>query len=385
MKKMALATVFSVVSLGAYSQGQVGIGTRTPNASSQLEIVSNSKGVLFPQVNLTSTTDNTSITPGNINSLFVYNTAYTSDVTPGYYYWYQNKWQRLLNGEDVAAIDNNAIVAPGTGISVVPNVSGNITTYTVSANTAGITLNGDVTGAANSTKVEKIQGTAVSSTAPNVNGQVLTYNSSLNQWEAVTPSLSGMAESGVEIHDGKVKLGGNLTRATTISNNGNAFTIATGGSNLAITGLDKTKTQATNATTGITQHLMAVNQDGTVKALKAAMPKFFYMPSVLVPTAESQLAGQTGVTYNNTTRIGTIDLYQIYSTQFGSPVMSSTGAAALPVLPASELGYHVTHATSGVFTINSITPAGLMTYTVSASANINNGSFINIVFAVKED
>lgn len=295
MKKTVLTTAFFVGVLSAYSQSQVGIGTRTPNASSQLEIVANDKGVLFPQVSLTSTTDNTTITQGNVNSLFIYNTNTQNDITPGYYYWLNNKWLRFISNVDIAA------------------------------------------------------------------------------------------ESGVELHENKVKLGGNLTRTTIISQNANPLTIATGGSNLNITGLDKKTVQATvNSGTGVTDYLLAVGSDDKVKALKAAMPKFFYMPSVLVPTAESQL-GQTGVTFNNATRTGTIDLYSIYVAQFGSPVMSSAGAAPLPVLPASELGFHITYATQGVFTINSITAAGLMTYTVSATADITNGSFINIVFSVNED
>src|SRR5690606_15664553 len=42
--------------------------------------------------------------------------------------------------------------------------------------------------------------------------------------------------------------------------------------------------------------------------VKAAMPKFFYMPSVVIPTAESHL-GQAGVTFDDNSRTGTINLY----------------------------------------------------------------------------
>ncbi|MEG1228815.1 MAG: hypothetical protein RSD71_08985, partial [Flavobacterium sp.] len=103
MKNTLLTTAFFVGVLSAYSQSQVGIGTRTPNASSQLEIVSNDKGVLFPRVSLTSTTDNTTITQGNVNSLFVYNSNTLNDVTPGYYYWLNNKWLRFVSKEEVKA------------------------------------------------------------------------------------------------------------------------------------------------------------------------------------------------------------------------------------------------------------------------------------------
>ena len=132
-----------------------------------------------------------------------------------------------------------------------------------------------------------------------------------------------------------------------------------------------------------TDKVVVADADGVLKALKAVMPKFFYMPSVMVPTAANQ-ATQEGVTFDNNSRRGTINLYTIYQKQFGTPVMSSPGATALPVLPATELGFHVTYATSGVFTIESIDAQGVMTYTVSASANVNAGSFINIVFSVKE-
>ncbi|MBB1140988.1 hypothetical protein, partial [Myroides sp. WP-1] len=133
-----------------------------------------------------------------------------------------------------------------------------------------------------------------------------------------------------------------------------------------------------------TDKVVVADQNGVLKALKAAMPKFFYMPSVMVPTAENQVT-QSGVTFDNTSRTGTIDLYAIYEQQFGSPIMSSVPGSILPVLPASELIFHVTYATPGVFTIESISATGLMTYKVNGSANINMGSFINIVFSVNEN
>src|SRR5690606_25199519 len=72
-----------------------------------------------------------------------------------------------------------------------------------------------------------------------VDGAIAVTGGNLATFKDVT--LAVKAVSGVEIHDDNVKLGGNLTRATTITQNSNAFTIATGGSNLNISGLDKTK------------------------------------------------------------------------------------------------------------------------------------------------
>ncbi|MEO6176427.1 MAG: hypothetical protein ABIP27_14845 [Flavobacterium circumlabens] len=74
---------------------QLGIGTVLPNTSSQLDVVATDKGVLIPRVALTGTTDNATISNGNVNSLLVFNTAITTDIVPGYYYWFNNKWNKL--------------------------------------------------------------------------------------------------------------------------------------------------------------------------------------------------------------------------------------------------------------------------------------------------
>ena len=86
---------------------QVGIGTSSPNASSQLDVLANNKGILIPRVALTSTRDVTTISNGNVNSLLVFNTQTVSDIIPGYYYWYNNKWIRLgVEGNITNLIDN---------------------------------------------------------------------------------------------------------------------------------------------------------------------------------------------------------------------------------------------------------------------------------------
>ena len=264
-------------------------------------------------------------------------------------------------------------------------LDGTVQGVDLNANVAGIGLTKNTTTGALDVNTSAIETVLADGTISNAaNGAITVTGGNNATFKNVT--LAVKAESGVEIHDDKVKLGGNLTRPTTITQNSNAFTIATGGSNLNITGLDKKKVQATPNNAVITDRLLAVGADDKVKALKAAMPKFFYMPSVMVPTAESHL-GQSGVTFNNGTRTGTINLYQIYAAQFGNPV-ASTNAGALPVLRIQDLDFHVTYATPDVFVANSITinsATGIMTYEVSSTANTDLGSFINIVFSVKED
>lgn len=69
-----------------------------PAASAMLDVAAANKGVLLPRVSLTGITDAVTITSPAI-SLLVYNTATAgsspNDVTPGYYYWANSKWNRM--------------------------------------------------------------------------------------------------------------------------------------------------------------------------------------------------------------------------------------------------------------------------------------------------
>lgn len=137
--------------------------------------------------------------------------------------------------------------------------------------------------------------------------------------------------------------------------------------------------------------IVVADADGILKTLKASMPKFFYMPSIIVPTSEEQMIAPNsgavvGDTFDDSTRQGTINLYGRYQAQFGSPMRSNAGATTnLPVLPAGELDYHITWYDNELFTSVNVSDAGVLTYTVSPTADITIGSFMNIVFAVREN
>lgn len=140
-----------------------------------------------------------------------------------------------------------------------------------------------------------------------------------------------------------------------------------------------------------TDNIVVADPNGVLKTLKAAMPKFFYMPSIIVPTSEEQMIAPNsgavvGDTFDDSTRQGTINLYGRYQAQFGSPMRSNAGATTnLPVLPAGELDYHITWYDNELFTSVNVSDAGVLTYTVSPTADITIGSFMNIVFAVREN
>src|SRR5690606_41886296 len=80
-----------------FANAQVGIDTPTPANSSQLDIVADNKGVLIPRVALTSTAIFAPISGTEVESLLVYNTATAGDITPGFYYWCNNKCESIVN------------------------------------------------------------------------------------------------------------------------------------------------------------------------------------------------------------------------------------------------------------------------------------------------
>lgn len=86
-----------VSSLLTYAQ--VGIGTTYPDPSSVLDIKSTNTGLLIPRVRLSNTTLKDPVS-NPVESLLVYNTQTTGDLTPGFYYWTGNVWKALVTSGD---------------------------------------------------------------------------------------------------------------------------------------------------------------------------------------------------------------------------------------------------------------------------------------------
>lgn len=103
MKKVLLLTTLFFINLLI---AQVGINTTTPDASSILDVKSTNKGLLIPRVSLSSTTDIVTIV-NPVASLLIYNTSTVSDVTPGFYFWYNSKWNRLTSTIDIGNSGNS--------------------------------------------------------------------------------------------------------------------------------------------------------------------------------------------------------------------------------------------------------------------------------------
>src|SRR5690554_3208757 len=133
MKKRLLSIALLASAWGAYAQ--VGIGTLTPNNSAQLDVVATDKGILIPRVALTSSEDTQTIKNGNVNSLLVFNTNTENDITPGYYYWFDNKWMRIVNEDEVIALDKNTTNISFTsddGVLILTDSDDNIVSIPIS-------------------------------------------------------------------------------------------------------------------------------------------------------------------------------------------------------------------------------------------------------------
>ncbi|WP_306349743.1 hypothetical protein [Flavobacterium sp. '19STA2R22 D10 B1'] len=119
---------------GLSTYAQVGVGTPLPDSRAQLDVVASDRGVLIPRVQLKSIKRMDPITNnGSLpNSLLVFNEATAGvapeNVIPGYYYWYDNRWNRVLISGEVASSASgggNVVYNPITNLFTYINSSGN--------------------------------------------------------------------------------------------------------------------------------------------------------------------------------------------------------------------------------------------------------------------
>ena len=166
--------LFTVLSFASTAQN-VGINASgaNPDPSAMLDVSASNKGLLIPNVALSSTTDVTTI-PSPATSLLVYNTNASITGTgaggAGYYYYNGTAWVRMSTGSfgpltgDVTTVGNAATVADnavdGTDISLTGESNGSIMYHngtdwiTLAPGTAGRVL--QTNGAAAPSWVNKV-------------------------------------------------------------------------------------------------------------------------------------------------------------------------------------------------------------------------------------
>lgn len=102
MKKNVLSVALLMVSGMTFAQ--VGIGTANPNPAALLDVEAKTghyKGVLIPRIPLLAINDSSNLNGGKTPaSLLVFNTTDNEELKPGYYYWFTNRWVRLITATD---------------------------------------------------------------------------------------------------------------------------------------------------------------------------------------------------------------------------------------------------------------------------------------------
>jgi hypothetical protein len=110
-------------------------------------------------------------------------------------------------------------------------------------------------------------------------------------------------------------------------------------------------------------------------------PKFFYMPSVVLPTDTADSS------YNPATQEFTIDLYALYGEQFGlinpASFIKGAGATTLPVLANNALEYFITYYDNTVFQNITLSDTGVLKYKLFPKFTYSEKTFMNVVFKVK--
>ena len=171
MKK--ITTLIIVLCMYTALQAQnVGIGTLTPNASAKLEVNATDKGLLIPNIALTSITDVVTITTP-ATSLLIFNTNITLPQGRGYYFWSGTAWIKLLIANDITSLgywslNGNSGTNASNFLGTTDNIPLNIRVNNQKAGTVDHILQntflGYFTGNANTTGINN---TAIGNTAFN--------------------------------------------------------------------------------------------------------------------------------------------------------------------------------------------------------------------------
>lgn len=209
MKKFILLSC--LFALMQTSIAQVGIGTSSPNASSQLDVSSTVKSFLPPRM--------TAVQRGNISSPAAGLMVYQTDGTSGLYFYNGSSWVYVIN----AGTSTVPVSAGGTGATTLSSnalITGNGTSAvgTIAPGTNGKILysNGTNWLAGSTTAGNTGSGTAVSVMQPY---SVITYGIA---YVGVYPSFSGtdpyLGEISVFAYgDGRVPIGYMKCDGSTIS------------------------------------------------------------------------------------------------------------------------------------------------------------------------
>lgn len=413
---------------------QVGIGTYSPDASSILDIKSKNAGLLIPRLELKGINYSTPVSKP-ANGLLVYNINTQNDVTPGFYFWANDKWNRIsetvnawnTSGNKNTTDDNflgttdsrplnfrvadNKIASFGTS----NNISFGLNATAANRNAIAI---GDQANAATSNSIAF--GYVSNSTGDNAvsigwdaiaSGKDAyaigrSSRSENSNTVAIGRDANANGANGISLGVGAKSSGSN---ATAIGYQANATQ-----DNSIILGNSSSSSNRVGVGTNTPNQTSILDVNSTSKGaliprMTAAQRTAITNPAtglLVYDTTRKCLSQQVGTPSSpdwvcisgnvvrffylpslniDTSTKGTgrtVNLYQSYKDQFSSPVVSSPGASGIPYFKsASDLEYYVTAYDTSVLSNLSINSNGVLTYDVIGSAT--PCSFINVVLVVK--
>jgi len=220
MKKLFI-TILLLYGFQAVAQVKIGDNPNTINANSLLELEATNKGLLYPRVALTATS-NAAPLNAHVQGMTVYNTATTGDVTPGLYANDGSKW--IVLGLGTAT--SSTVTVECNGFTGNYNAGASARTFVVtytnnSFSTASVTpVVGDLV-------LNTASGLTVASVSPNT---ATTINSGATRVVTYTLGGSLSATPGTVITGTFTKFGLSCsktvaTNVAPVANAGNAQTI----------------------------------------------------------------------------------------------------------------------------------------------------------------
>ncbi len=309
---------------GAIIEGQVGIGTDTVLPGAALQVNSTDKGFLPPRIVLSSTLVSAPIA-NPTNGLLIFNTATNgagpTAVTPGFYYWDTNHWERVNTG------------AGATGATGAQGATG-------ANGTNGATGAAGVTGATGATgqdgQSELYATTSSSSITIGTGSKTLTVGTGLSYTVGQTVVIGNVTSGTLRTMTGSVTAYNSGTGAMTVnvattSGTGTFTTWAVNlsGATQGLTGATgATGANGSNGATGATGATGAAGDkyattSNTSNTISASGNKTFTVGTGLAYTVgQSVIAGFSATQY----MIGTVSAYNSGTGSMTIAVSSSAGS-----------------------------------------------------------
>lgn len=158
---------------------------------------------------------------------------------------------------------------------------------------------------------------------------------------------------------------------------------------LPTAGTNKIYNGAATKTGAFTPTKQVVADANGVLGAREFEKKWFYMPSIVLPltaadiTSHPYSANITKVAEQAEAVTVSLDLYEIYKKQFGTPAYKTASTETLKLYTKDELDFFVIYYDNKVFENVRFTADKKLQYTVTAAAAVTEHTFMNIVFKVK--